>query len=264
MINTHFVIHFIKHYLSATRIDVLHSPFVFDLYNSCIARQPVPKALAPIEQLRKASKSNNTRITQLDLGAKGMIKQQKQHSVAYFTRKHAKPSRIAYILYHMVQHFQYQTCIEMGTSLGFTSMCIAQGLPANGFLHTLEGAPEIAKVAQHHFQHTATTSRIRQHIGNFDDTLPPLLQSLQQVDFAFIDGNHTYEATMRYFHHMLPHVHNNSVLVFDDIYWSEGMTRAWEEIKQHPDVRISVDLFYIGLIYFRTEQAREHFKLRIW
>lgn len=264
MINTHFVSHFIKHYLSATRIDVLHSPFVFELYNQCIARQATPDKLIDIEQLRKKASSDHSILNQLDLGAKGQNKPNKKRSVAYFTRKHAKPPRLAHILYRMVQHHQYNTCIEMGTSLGFTSMCITRGLPQTGILHTLEGAPEIAALAQKHFRQTGTSPQIKQHIGNFNQTLPTLLGNINKVDLAFVDGNHTYDATIQYFNNLLPHMHNDSVLVFDDIYWSPGMTRAWEEIKQHPDVRITVDLFFIGLVYFRNQQAREHFRLRVW
>jgi predicted O-methyltransferase YrrM len=263
MVNWHFIVHFIKHYWSATRIDVLHSPFVFELYNSCIARQNTPAELLPIEVLRQEAKQNNTQITQEDFGALGHLQTKRTQSVSYFATTHAKPSRLAHIIYRIVNKYKYHNCIELGTSLGFTSMCIAKGLPKQAKLITMEGAEQIAEVAQQHFLKSNTHQQIILRLGNFDNLLPETLAQLPTVDFAFIDGNHTYEATINYFNNLLSKVNEESVLIFDDIYWSPGMTKAWEEIKHHPKVTVTVDLFYIGLVYFRTQQATEHFKLRV-
>jgi predicted O-methyltransferase YrrM len=262
-VNWHFIAHFIKHYWSATRIDVLHSPFVFELYNSCIARQNTPVELLPIEALRQEAKQNNNQITQEDFGALGYLQTKRTKSVSYFATTHAKPSRLAHIIYRMVSKYKYHNCIELGTSLGFTGMCITRGLPEKATFITIEGANEIAQVAQQHFKQLNLSDKIDLRVGNFNDLLPDVVNELPQVDFAFIDGNHTYEATMNYFNLLLQKTHNNSVLIFDDIYWSSGMTKAWEEIKHHPKVTVTVDLFYIGLVYFRTQQATEHFKLRV-
>lgn len=261
--NWHFIANFIKHYWSATRIDVLHSPFVFELYNSCIARKKEPLALTPIELLRSAASRNNTIITQQDFGALGHLQKQREKNISFFTKTHAKPKRLAHIIYRMVNKYQYQNCIELGTSLGFTSMCIAKGLSNQTKLITIEGAPQIAAVAQQHFITSNTQDLIDLHIGNFDTLLPQLINTMPTVDFAFIDGNHTYEATINYFNQFITKVNNDSALVFDDIYWSKGMTKAWEEIKNHPKVTVTVDLFFIGLVYFRTQQVEEHFKLRV-
>lgn len=263
MVNWHFIANFITHYWSATRIDVLHSPFVFDLYNSCIARQKTPTALLPIEALRQEAKQNKTPITQDDFGALGHLQKKRTKSISYFASTHAKPSRLAHIIYRMVNKYQYRYCIELGTSLGFTSMCIAKGLPKQSKLITIEGAAQIAQIAQQHFTQLNLTDKIDLRVGNFNKLLPAVINELPQVDFAFIDGNHTYEATIDYFYQLLNKVNNDSVLIFDDIYWSEGMTKAWGEIKNHPKVTVTVDLFYIGLVYFRTQQAKEHFKLRV-
>ncbi len=265
MINRHFVSHFLKHYWSATRIDVLHSPFVFELYNTCIARESdADVTYSKIESIRQAAKGNTQKLVQLDMGAKGEVRPIRVKPVSYFAKQHAKPARIAQIIHRIVKKYNYQYAIELGTSLGFTTMYIANALPSEAYFTTIEGAPEIAAVAQEHLQHLKPSCKVDVRIGNFNHCLPEVLHELPQVDFAFIDGNHTYEATMRYFEMLLPKVTANSVLIFDDIYWSAGMTRAWNEIKKHPRVNVTVDLFYIGLVYFRTEQVEEHFKLRIW
>jgi predicted O-methyltransferase YrrM len=99
-------------------------------------------------------------------------------------------------------------------------------------------------------------------VGNFDQILPNLLAQRKQVDFVYIDGNHTKAATLHYFQECLAKAHEGTLLIFDDIYWSKGMEEAWEEIKNHPQVTVTVDLFWIGLVYFKKGQAKEHFKLK--
>lgn len=265
MINRHFVSHFIKHYWSATRIDVLHSPFVFELYNSCIAREDnINPIYNEIEQLRKEARNNSTPITQIDFGAKSAQQPKRTKSVSFFAKQHAKPTRIAQIIYRVAQKYAYQHVIELGTSLGFTTLYLAKALPQQAKFITIEGAPEIAAFAKHNVAKLKVSDKVDIRIGNFNELLPEAISELPQIDLAFIDGNHTYEATINYFNQLLPKITNNSVLIFDDIYWSEGMTRAWSEIKNHPKVTVTVDLFYIGLVYFRTEQVEEHFKLRVW
>jgi predicted O-methyltransferase YrrM len=99
--------------------------------------------------------------------------------------------------------------------------------------------------------------------GNLDDTLAPTLAALSgPIDFVFFDGNHRYEPTLRYFELCLTRRTDQSVFVFDDIHWSAEMDRAWEAIKSHPEVMLTVDLFYMGLVFFRKNQPKQHFSLR--
>jgi predicted O-methyltransferase YrrM len=79
---------------------------------------------------------------------------------------------------------------------------------------------------------------------------------------VFFDGNHKKEATLRYFDMCLSHIHNNSILLFDDIHWSKGMKEAWENIRQHPSVVVSIDLFSMGIVFFRKELSKQDFVLR--
>jgi predicted O-methyltransferase YrrM len=268
MINIHFCLNFIKHYWSATRIDVLHSPFVFDLYNSCVKPKNSNADLDSIEKLRSMLKEDQRIINQLDLGAGAQSSSLKQKSIAQFATQHAKPARIAQIMYRLVKHSRYKHIVELGTSLGISSCYLASAVKsafaaAESHITTIEGAPEIAAIASENSKQLGLDNYIQQRIGNFDDVLPDILKSYQEIDMAFIDGNHRYQPTVDYFHQFLPYMRNDSMIIFDDIYWSKGMTQAWEEIKQHPRVTVTVDLFFIGLVFFRKEQVKEHFKLRV-
>lgn len=252
------------HYLSATRIDVLHSPFVFELYNSCIARQKPTPEYTKIEHLRKQVSGNSELIVQNDHGALSAHSTTRTKTIRSLLRTDVNSSRMAFVLSRIIQFTKSKNALELGTSLGFTTAYIAQALPTNGIFYSIEGASQLIQKAQQHLKTLHLADKVRLLEGTFEDLLPKTLETIGTLDFAFIDGNHTYEATMAHFETLKAYTHNNSVLVFDDIYWSKGMTQAWEEIKKDPQVSVTVDLYFMGLVFFRREQLREHFKLRIW
>jgi predicted O-methyltransferase YrrM len=265
----HYLKHFIKHYFTATLIDVLHSPFIFGLYQTCIKQQKDHTTFNEIENIRKQLLENTNIITYTDLGAgSNLLSNNIEKSISSIAKTHLKPARIAQIIHRIVLNYKYKNIIELGTSLGVTSSYIASALKQN-FEHnevnftTIEGSSAIKQIANEQFTILKLSDYIDSVEGNFNEQLEPVLNTYKNVDVFFIDGNHTYEATMKYFEKALPFAHNDSVFIFDDIYWSSGMTKAWEEIKQHSKVQQTVDLFFIGLVYFRTEQIRQHFKLRV-
>jgi len=85
------------------------------------------------------------------------------------------------------------------------------------------------------------------------------------IDYQLIyfDGNHSKEATLEYFELLLPTINNETVWIFDDIHWSRAMDVAWEVIKNHPKVTVTIDTFHWGFVFFRTQQLKEHFVIRV-
>ncbi len=151
--------------------------------------------------------------------------------------------------------------IELGTSLGLTTAYFAKAAP-DAQIISLEGCPETMRLAEENFSQLGI-SNVKTVLGNIDLTFPEFLREQnQKLDLVFFDANHRLEPTVRYFHDALPYHDDDTVFVFDDIYWSEEMTAAWEAIKAHPDVTVTVDLFWIGLVFFRKTQAKENFVLR--
>lgn len=255
--NLHFIKHFCLHYLSAKWIDVLHSPFVFNLYQSCIKREKNLYPYQEIEQIRARLLKDNRALFYEDFGASAKSRNERVKTLA---SKHLKPARIAQIISRIRQHLNHQTCIELGTSLGITTQYLALHASNETQIYTIEASKEVRKIALEELSKNPAVHSIE---GTFDEVLPNTLSTLQKVDLVFIDGNHSYDATLRYFEWIKPYLHNDSIIIFDDIYWSSGMTNAWEIIKQDKSVQVSVDLFFIGLVFFRKEQVKEHFKLRI-
>ena len=193
-----------------------------------------------------------------DRGQMGTAQKQKQ--IKQLAKNALKSKKLAQLLFRLARHFKPKNMIELGTCLGVTTSYLATAVP-DAKIITLEGCPQTASVAKENFE-KLSLKNIHPTIGNFDETLPKIISENQELDFIFIDGNHRHDATINYFNWCLPHLSKQSVMIFDDIYWSVGMKKAWEEIKKRPEVTVTIDLFWIGLVFFRDGQAKEHFKVR--
>ena len=163
-------------------------------------------------------------------------------------------------MFRIANFFQPKYVLDLGTCLGITTAYIAASLPHSEF-YTFEGASSLAQIAQKHFN-MLNLPQVKIIEGNIDQTLPEILEKILQLDFAFVDANHRYQPTCRYFELMLTKAHEDTVIIFDDIYWSEEMEKAWEKIYQDPRVSLSIDLFELGMIFFRQKQPKQHFVLK--
>jgi predicted O-methyltransferase YrrM len=239
----------------------LHSPFVFALYTNVVRHTGFFASYAAIEQRRAELLASKESLTVRDFGAGSHTGAGHRRHVRDIARTAAKPRQLGQLLFRLVNHFQPLTVLELGTSLGLTTAYLATPSSRSRVI-TFEGCPATAAVARATFAslHLRNVELIE---GNLDNTLAPTLAALPgPIDFAFFDGNHRYEPTLRYFEQCLIHRTDQSVFVFDDIHWSAEMDRAWEAIKAHPDVVLTIDLFYMGLVFFRKNQPKQHFFLR--
>jgi predicted O-methyltransferase YrrM len=238
-----------------------HSPFVYDFIEAVLNdSSKIPQATA-IEACRARFKADDRLIEVVDFGAGSVQLKQQQRRVSDIARTSLKPIKYAQLLYRMVQHYQPKTILEIGTSLGITTQYLALGNP-NATVYTLEGSEPIAAIAEAAWQqHQRTNIRLKK--GEFSSTLPGLLESLPSIDFAFIDGNHQYQPTLDYVEWILPKSTEQTILVMDDIHWSPQMEKAWKQLQTHPRVRISIDLFFIGMLLINPAfKARQHFRIR--
>jgi predicted O-methyltransferase YrrM len=245
--------------LKSFRLHGVHSPFVFDLYENVIRHDGQYRAYQEIETLRKQLLQETKVIAVTDLGAGSRTKASPSRAVRNIAATSAKPAKYAQLLFRLVNHFQPATVLELGTSLGLTT-CYLAAARSQGHVYTFEGCPNLAAEATRHFRQLHLRN-IRLVPGHLDQSLPAALEKLPSVDFVYFDGNHRYEPTMRYFEACLAHRTEHSVFIVDDIYWSPEMEKAWQEICRHPEVTISIDLFQLGLIFFRRNQPKQHFTL---
>jgi predicted O-methyltransferase YrrM len=254
---------YLHYYLTAanSKGHGIHSPFVFEFITKLLNDKKNYTAYYLVEHLRKNLLNERRILSVEDFGAGSAVSKTNQRTVSSIARNAARPKKYGQLLYRMVKYYKPAGIIELGTSLGLTSSYLALG-NEKAELITIEGSPEIAEQAGQNFD-ALELQNINLHTGNFDEILPLALRKLPSIDFAFIDGNHRYEPTIRYFNQLLEKSNNSTILVFDDIHWSGEMEQAWKEIKSHSAVSCSIDLFFTGIVFFRNEiKEKQHFKIR--
>ncbi|MFM2358363.1 MAG: hypothetical protein RLY16_356 [Bacteroidota bacterium] len=254
---------YISYYIKASNGSGhgMHSPFVFEFIQQVLNNKKSFPAYPQVEQIRKQLLADNRILEVEDFGAGSTSLRMKNRVVRQIAASSLKPKKFAQLLHRIVAHYHPKQIIELGTSLGVTSSYLALGNP-NATITTCEGSEQIAAVAQQVFNQQQLKN-IQIIKGNFDETLPKWLQQTSNIDLAFIDGNHRKLPTIQYFEQLLPHMHPNGMLIFDDIHWSEGMEEAWKTIKEHPAVTLSIDLFFIGLIFISPDfKTPQHFTIR--
>jgi predicted O-methyltransferase YrrM len=256
-------IRYLKYFFTASngKGHGMHSPFVFSLITKVMNDDRHFYAYENIEQLRTALSNDETKLTIEDFGAGSRVKKNNVRSIKDIAHSSLKPKKFGQLLFRIVAQYQPATILELGTSLGITTAYLASA-KSDANVVTMEGAKEVAATAKNNFK-KLSLANIELIEGNFDETLPSTIQKMKSIDMAFVDGNHRYEPTVRYYRELLPAMHEHSILIFDDIHWSKEMEQAWEEIKNDPAVTLSIDLFFIGLVFFRKEQkVKQHFVVR--
>ncbi|WP_338733303.1 O-methyltransferase [Mangrovimonas cancribranchiae] len=252
----------IKTYLrflwQSTNQHGVHSPFVYQLVTTCFYDTKPYAAYKALKAYRKQLLKNNTIISVTDLGPGSQQSNTPKRHIATIAKHSGSTLVRTKFLYRLTQYFSFETSLELGTSLGLATQALCLG-HKNNHITTIEGCPKLSEIAQenllqYHKQLTFIT-------GDFSKTLKQI--SHPTYDMIFFDGNHTKKATLSYFETLLHYTHNDTVFIFDDIYWSKDMTEAWETIKQHPKVTVTIDTYFWGLVFFRTEQAKQHFKIRL-
>ena len=249
----------------------MHSPFVFELVTKCFYNKKPHSNYELIRRYRKKLMKTTDTIKMTDFGAGSRVFSSEERKISAIAWNAGITPKRARLMNRLVRYLNIKNALELGTSVGIGSVAIAAGNKIN--FTTVEGCPETAKVAEKYFQEFGFEN-ITLKIGEFDSVLDEIAnstnkQSAEQdsktafYDLIFIDGNHQKSATLRYFETLLPLVHNDSLVILDDIHWSREMEEAWEEIKLHPAVTLTIDTYYWGLIFFRREQAKEHFVIRV-
>lgn len=252
---------YLRYYFTAGNRHDVHSPFVFDLVEKVLRDKQQPEAFREIEQLRKALLRSTETLQVTDLGAGSLTNAGRERRVSDITRHAAKPPKFGQLFYRLIRYFQPEYLLELGTSMGMSTSYMGKAA-VGATVHTIEGCPNIAARAGQNFE-ALSLQNIKQHVGNFDTVLPDLLKQLPRLDYVYIDGNHRSAPTLSYFEQCLEKAHEESLFIFDDIHWTPDMEAAWHTIQQHPRVTFTIDLFFIGLVFFRPDmKVKQHFILK--
>jgi len=250
---------YIKFLIKSTNKHGVHSPFVYNVVTKCLQDKKQYFDYKKLMKYKKELLNNDHKIKITDLGSGSKTTKRNTRKVSHIARTSGTSLKRAKLLYRIAQYFQSQKILELGTSLGIATQAISTANP-EALITTIEGCPNISNYTENNFK-TLDIQNVTFINSDFDSAIHNLKD--QSYDLIFFDGNHQKEATLNYFNWLVASAQNDSIFIVDDIYWSKDMTDAWEAIKQHPKVTVTVDTFYWGIVFFRKEQAKEHFSIRI-
>jgi caffeoyl-CoA O-methyltransferase len=154
--------------------------------------------------------------------------------------------------------------LEIGTYMGYSALCLAEGLADDGKIITLDIQPETNEVAKEFWARTPLYSRIESYLGNALEIIPILGETF---DLVFIDADKPNYAN--YYDLIFPHLRIGGIILEDNVLWSgkvldtktndDESTVALDEFnkKVQADERVSNILFAVrdGLMVIRKERA---------
>jgi len=249
---------FIEHWLKAVDEHSMHAPFIYSFYTEIVKKDYLIPEFERIESLRKQLLKSTGSIEVCDMGAGSRVNKGRRKSISEIARHELSSAKFSRLLYRIIQHYKPQNIIELGTSLGINTLYMASADEKTKII-TIEGCPNTAAKAAELFKE-CNSNNIKQEKGNIDSLFPDILDNLQVLGLMYIDANHTLQATLKYFELALTKITENSILIFDDIHWSNDMEEAWKVIKSNEKVADTLDLFEAGLVFFRSGLQKNHFK----
>ena len=239
----------------------VHSPFIFDLVTKCFYDKTKYPEYSILKEYRNSLLANKNTIEVTDFGVGSRVFKSNQRKISAIAKNAGISSKRAELLFRITNYFQPETILEIGTSLGLATIALSLG-KKNSKIITLEGCPQTLAIAKKQCQ-LQNLNNIEFVNTEFEDYLTTYNLQPTTYNLIYFDGNHSKNATLDYFNFLLPTIANDSVWIFDDIHWSVDMEEAWEVIKNHPKVTVTIDTFQWGLVFFRKEQEKEHFTIRI-
>ncbi len=251
---------YLKFLWNSKNEHAVHSPFVFHLITKCFYDRKSKPEYQILKIYRNSLLENKNTLEVTDFGAGSKVFKSNKRQIALIAKTAGITPKHAKLLFRIVNYFQPENILEIGSSLGLATSALALGNP-EAKITTLEGCPETEKIAQEELAKFGLTN-INSVVTEFATYFKTYNLQLITYNLIYFDGNHSKQATLDYFEFLLPTITNESVWIFDDIHWSREMGDAWEIIKKHSKVTVTIDTFQWGLVFFRREQPKEHFVIR--
>lgn len=254
------IMSFLKFLLKSNNHHGIHSPFVYELVSKCFYNKTTSENITYFNRIRQSLFNNHTIIEVQDFGQGSQIFDGNKRRVSKIAKVAGIGRKKAYLLMRLVHYLNPKQILEIGTSVGLGTTALSLG-NRQATITSLEGCVNTSNIALNLFK-KFKLNNIHLEMGEFESTLPLTLKN-NSFDLIYFDGNHNKTATLDYFEQCLGSATNNSVFIFDDIYWSTEMQETWEVIKNNEMVKVSIDIYYWGIVFFRKEQRKQHFTIRV-
>jgi predicted O-methyltransferase YrrM len=239
----------------------IHSPFVYELIREVFNDDRDYYAYKLIETVKKSMLQDKRVLDVQDMGAASRKKKFFKKTICEIARNAVSDQKFGRLLFRLANFYHARVIMELGSSLGISTAYLASA-DAESRVVTMEGSPAIASIARETFQ-KLKLGNITLSTGNFDSTLPDQLEQNPPSDLVFIDGNHRKKPVLDYFEKILKKISESSLIIIHDIHWSRDMEEAWETIQNDPRVKMSIDIFSAGLVFFRNEfKIKQQFVIR--
>jgi len=238
----------------------IHSPFVFDLICRVFRNKTDDDIVCTIETIRNKMISDERSINVNDLGAGSEKHKTNLRKVSQIARYSSVPEKYGILLSDMASEFGDPFIVELGTSLGISTMYMAMA-NRGVVVKTIEGCQTTSEIATENFK-DAGIRNIEVFNGSFDEILPGIINEENKPGLIFIDGNHRKEPVLRYFMQIAKVSDAKTVVIIDDIYYSSEMEDAWNEIKRSEKVSVTVDIFRMGIVFFKEGIAHNDYIIR--
>jgi len=268
MDNLTYITRYFNHLAFAKTKYYLHSPFVYDLMVNVIQDDRHFYAYDEINDFRTSIFRSKKTIEVNEQGA-GSRKMGNTRSIKQIAKVASITPKKGKLLFRLINYFNCKNILELGTSIGLGTIYLAKANLKNN-ITTIEACRNTLEIAKEHFEKLGlqNVNAINSTFSNYlkENTKKEMqnaqnTQNGQQFDLVYIDGDHKKESTLNYFVQLLHLKKESTIFVFDDINWSIGMYEAWQQIKEHPEVTISVDLFQLSIVFFKKDLAKQHFQL---
>ena len=245
-------------YLKADTQYQQKDPFVVNFIKEVLNNKRNYYSPAKIIALRERLKADQRIIQHTDYGA-GSQFTTKDKTVGSFVNNSASTQYKGEVLFNLARHMKANTILELGTNVGLGTAYLASA-NSKSRVESIEGCPQLCEVARTALS-VIKINNVEITAGKFSEQLKPICEKLEKIDLVFLDGDHSYEGTLDYYETIKPHLHKNSVVVLDDINWSDGMANAWKEIKAKEEVILSIDVFRLGFVFFNKAVQKDQVSL---
>jgi len=257
----HLLKDYIKFLWTAGNLHNLHSPFMYHLATKCLYDHHSYPEYQILKEYKKILVKDNKLINVQDYGAGSRVFKTQKRRIKDIAQIAGSSSADMKRLFRLVNYFQPKQVLELGTSLGKATLAMALANPKADII-SVEGDKSLSEYTQKRLQEFQIKN-VRIVNKEFNKFFGENNAVDVKWDLIYMDGNHRLAPTLQYFDWLQSHLHNDSVVIVDDIYWSDEMKQAWNTLKQHPKVQQSIDTFFFGLLFFRKEQYPQHFKINL-